>query len=178
MSAKHPGSAARGDRLASLVSSVVVEAGFDLEDLVQIPMGRRSLVRVVIDRDEGVRLDDVAEISQALSKTLDAADSADGAGDLATGKSPYVLEVTSPGVDRPLTEARHWRRAVGRLVEVSVSGESDQPPVRARVVACADESVLLAIDGAEQKFPLTDLGPGRIQLEFNRPPAGHDEGPS
>lgn len=175
MSSKHPGSAASGDRLTLLVSSVVVEAGFDLEDLVQIPMGRRSLLRVVIDRDEGVLLDDVAEISHALSKALDAADES------ATGKSPYVLEVSSPGVDRPLTEARHWRRAVGRLVEVSPMspvGESDVPPVRARVVAGTDESVLLAIDGREQKFPLAELGPGRIQLEFNRPSAVRDEAPS
>lgn len=179
MSAKQPGSAASGDRLASLVSSVVVAAGFDLEDLVQIPMGRRSLVRVVIDRDEGVRLDDVAEISHALSKTLDAADGEASAGGMATGKSPYVLEVSSPGVDRPLTEARHWRRAAGRLVEVSLAGEeSDQPPVRARIIAGTDESVLLSVDGAEQKVPLTDLGPGRIQLEFNRPPADPDKGPS
>lgn len=174
MSAKSVGSAAPQERLIALVSPVIREAGYDLENLVLTPMGRRSLLRVVIDRDEGVSLDDIAVVSHALAEVLDEEEGV-------IGKSPYVLEVTSPGVDRPLTEARHWRRAVGRLVEVPVrspsSGDdsaSAEPTVtRGRIAAFDGAQVTLSVDGAEQTVQLADLGAGRVQLEFHRP----DEAP-
>ena len=95
--------------LLALLTPVVAASGHDLEDVSVQVVGRRSVVRVVIDRDEGVDLDGIAEVSRAVSSTID-----DKANDPFAG--PYVLEVTSPGVDRPLTERRHWARAVGRLV--------------------------------------------------------------
>src|SRR5689334_23808526 len=117
---EEPVSALRGSRrpdpattrLAGWIEPVIGAAGYDLEELVVTPAGRRSIVRVVVDRDAGVTLDDIAEVSKAVSEVLDSND--DG-----MGRTPYVLEVTSPGVDRPLTEARHWRRNVGRLVTVA-----------------------------------------------------------
>jgi ribosome maturation factor RimP len=96
------------------LTSGLAGAGFDLEDLTVSRAGSRSLVRVSVDRDGGIDLDAVAEASRVVSDLLDAAEAA-GEG-LSAG--PYVLEVTSPGVDRPLTAPRHWRRAVGRLVTV------------------------------------------------------------
>lgn len=170
MSAKSAGSAATHDRLAALMSPVIRAAGYDLEDLVLTPMGRRSLLRVVIDRDEGISLDDVAGLSRAVADVLDEDEGV-------IGRSPYVLEVTSPGVDRPLTEPRHWRRAVGRLVEVAVregsplDGASGQETtlVRGRISCFDGTAVTLNCDGAEQVVPLGDLGPGKVQLEFNRP---------
>ncbi len=170
MSARSAGSAATQDRLEALVSPVIRAAGYDLEDLILTPMGRRSLLRVVIDRDEGISLDDVAGLSRAVAAVLDEDEGV-------IGKSPYVLEVTSPGVDRPLTEPRHWRRAVGRLVEVTVrdsrsaDGASGQESrlVRGRVSAFDGTAVTLSSDGAEQVIPLGHLGAGKVQLEFNRP---------
>ncbi len=152
--------AAQRERLASVIEPAVTAAGFDLEEIAVSPAGRRKVVRVVVDADGGVSLDGVAEVSRAVSGVLDAND------DL-LGSSPYVLEVTSPGVDRPLTEPRHWRRAVGRLVEVPVAGR----PVRARVVDADDESVELE-PGA--RVPYGELGRGRVQVEFGR--AGDGEG--
>lgn len=175
MSAKSAGSAAAHERLAALVSPVVQQAGYDLEELVLTPMGRRSLLRVVIDRDDGISLDDIAGMSHALADVLD-----DDEGII--GKAPYVLEVTSPGVDRPLTEVRHWRRAVGRLVEVTVvtvrseegsgkgSGTAERV-LRGRVAGFDGSAVTLSVDGVEHLLPLGDLGAGRVQLEFNRPDA-------
>jgi ribosome maturation factor RimP len=87
-------------RLTGWIEPVVASAGYDLEELVVTPAGRRSVVRVVVDRDRGVTLDDIAEVSRAVSEVLDRND--DG-----MGRTPYVLEVTSPGVDRPLTDPRH-----------------------------------------------------------------------
>src|SRR3954462_10521395 len=98
-------------------------AGYDLEDVTVPAAGRRSVVRVVVDQDGGIDLDAVAEVSRAVSDALDGSD--------ATGSAPYTLEVTSPGVDRPLTEPRHWRRAVGRRVSAQVR---DQCSVTGRVM--------------------------------------------
>ena len=118
-------------RLAGWIEPVVGAAGYDLEELVVTPAGRRSIVRVVVDRDAGVTLDDIAEVSRAVSDVLDAND--DG-----MGRAPYVLEVTSPGVDRPLTEPRHWRRNAGRLVTVAIgpAGAADRHdwPARKQVL--------------------------------------------
>jgi ribosome maturation factor RimP len=160
-------------RLAGWIEPVVTGAGYDLEELVVTPAGRRSVVRVVVDRDEGVSLDDVAEVSRAVSAVLDQND-----GDL--GRAPYVLEVTSPGVDRPLTEPRHWRRNTGRLVAVTVGPAGATEQVTGRVTAVADAGVTLAVEkpgkpGARRKpptprqVPWDQLGPGRVQVEFARP---------
>ena len=126
-------------RLAGWIEPVVGSAGYDLEELVVTPAGRRSVVRVVVDRDEGVTLDGIAEISRALSEVLDQND--DG-----MGRTPYVLEVSSPGVDRPLTEPRHWRRNTGRLVAVTVGPTGSTDEVTGRVTAVDDAGVTLAVE--------------------------------
>jgi len=144
-------------RVRDAVEPAVTAAGFDLEDVEVVAAGRRSVVRVVVDHDGGIDLDAVAEVSRVVSDALDAGD--------ATGSTPYTLEVTSPGVDRPLTEPRHWRRAVGRLVSVPVS---DEGTVTGRVRAADETSVTFDVDGADRVVPLASLGPGRVQLEFNR----------
>jgi len=163
---------AAASRLTGLVEPAVTAAGYDLEELVVRPAGQRSVVRVVIDRDSGVSLDDVAEISRTLSEVLDAQDDAFG--------TPYVLEVTSPGVDRPLTAPRHWRRNVGRLVSVAVGGQQ----LTARVLRIEDDGVVLAVEkggakkgqvrkaAGERTVGWADLGEARVQVEFTRP-AGH-----
>ncbi len=164
-------------RLAGWIEPVVGAAGYDLEELVVSPAGRRSVVRVVVDRDEGVSLDDVAEVSRAVSAVLDEND-----GEL--GRAPYVLEVTSPGVDRPLTEPRHWRRNTGRLVAVTVGPAGSPEQVTGRITAVDDAGVTLAVEkpgkpGARRKpptprqVPWAQLGAGRVQVEFAR--HGHEE---
>ena len=165
-------------RVAGLVAPVVEAAGYDLEELVVTPAGRRSIVRVVVDRDAGVTLDDVAEVSRAVSTALDEHD-----GEF--GSAPYVLEVTSPGVDRPLTEPRHWRRNTGRLVTVAVGREGSPEQVTAWVLEVDGDGVTLAVEakgkpGAKKRpptrrqVPWQELGTGRVQVEFGRPEAGGD----
>jgi ribosome maturation factor RimP len=163
-------------RLAGWIEPVVGGAGYDLEELVVTPAGRRSVVRVVVDRDRGVTLDDIAEVSRAVSEVLDAKD--DGMG------PPYVLEVTSPGVDRPLVQPRHWQRNVSRMVMVSVGPAGHTDEVTARITAVDDTGVVLAVEarskpGAKKRpptprhIPWAQLGPGRVQVEFGR--SGADE---
>jgi ribosome maturation factor RimP len=143
-------------RVRPVLEPVVTAAGYDLEDVNVTAAGRRSVVRVVVDRDGGIDLDAVAEISRAVSDALDAADS--------LGSSPYVLEVTSPGVDRPLTLARHWRRNIGRLVQ---AGERT-----GRIVAADDDGVTLDVAGEHQVVGYPELGAGQVQVEFSRPGGG------
>jgi ribosome maturation factor RimP len=174
--AHHPADRAAA-RLTAAVEPVVAAAGYDLEELMVRAAGQRSVVRVVVDRDSGVSLDDVAELSRSVSEALDA----DG-GDL--GRSSFVLEVTSPGVDRPLTLPRHWRRNTGRLVTVPVGPGGAGEQLTGRVLQVTDQGVVLAVEKGgvkkgqvrravgERSVAWAELGAGRVQIEFTRP-AGH-----
>jgi ribosome maturation factor RimP len=149
--------AAQGERLTALLEPVVSAAGYDLETVSVTRAGRRSVVRVVVDGDAGVSLDGVAEVSRGVSEALDADDDV-------LGPAPYTLEVTSPGVDRPLTLPRHWRRNAGRLVSVQHGGA----PVTGRIVEADDARVVLDVDGREVEATYDALGPGTVQVEFSR----------
>jgi ribosome maturation factor RimP len=146
--------------LVALLAPVVAGAGFDLEDVQVSTAGRRRLLRVIVDGDSGVSLDDIATISRDVSDALDAAD--------ALGGTPYVLEVTSPGVDRPLTEPRHWRRTIGRLVTVPLT---EQTSLTGRLLAADETCLTLDVDGHKREITYAELPPGaagRVQVEFRR----------
>ena len=157
---------AETQQLTMLLLPVVSAAGLDLENVRITATGRRRLLRVTVDADDGVSLDDITLISRALSAELDA--------NGAMGETPYTLEVSSPGVDRPLTEPRHWRRAAGRLVRVPLvtrSQSATQDPahsrtVEGRVLAASDQAVLLEVAGEQREFGYAELGQGKILLEF------------
>lgn len=148
------------ERILAVIEPALVQAGYDLEELKVSQAGRRSLVRVLVDRDAGVDLDAIAAVSRVLSKALDQAEADEGP--FATNS--YTLEVSSPGVDRPLTLPRHWRRNVNRLVSVRLDGAT----VTARVLAAADDDVELDVSGQRRRVAYGELGPGRVQLEFSR----------
>jgi ribosome maturation factor RimP len=150
-----------------IIDPVIADAGYDLEELAVVRMGRRYVVQVTVDRDGGVPLDDVAELARGISTALDEAE--DASGEFIAGE--YQLEVSSPGVSRPLTLPRHWRRNVGRLVKVKIDGHT----VIGRVVAADDDAVTLDIDGAQRTVVHADLGKGRVEVEFSRMEAIADE---
>jgi ribosome maturation factor RimP len=172
--ASGPHVAARLDTLERLAVPVVRAAGMDLEEMQLTPVGRRRVLRVVVDAPGGVGLDDIALVSQALSAELDAAG--------CMGDMPYTLEVTSPGVDRPLTAPRHWQRNVGRVVKVAVAAPGDGPAANARhvvsgrVLAADGGGVVLDIDGEQRGFGFGELGPGKVQVEFRRDDMGESGG--
>ena len=158
----HGGSVDEG-RVADVIDPVVAAAGMDLESVRVTAAGRRRLLRVVVDSDRGVSLDDAAAVSRELSAALDAV--------AVMGDFPYTLEVSSPGVDRPLTDRRHWRRAVGRLVRVTVTDPAGS--VTGRIISADDDGVTLDLEGdpkTRRRFPYAVLGPGAIQVEFGHPP--------
>lgn len=147
-------------RLQAVVEPVVAAGGYDLEDLTVSRVGRRHLLRIAVDSDSGVDLDAVADLSRGISAALDEAEA--GGDELIAGE--YELEVGSPGVDRPLTLPRHWRRNRARLVKVKAAGNE----VTGRVVAADDAGVTLDVDGDRRTHAYTELGPGRVQVELKR----------
>ena len=148
--------AAARARVRTVIEPVVAAAGYDLEDVTLSRAGRRHIVRILIDADGGITLDDIAEVSRDISAALDAAE--ESGGEVLAGE--YQLEVGSPGVDRPLTLPRHWRRNVGRLV--TVGGRTG------RVLAADDGGIVLDCDGVSRELPYAELGPGKVQIEFKR----------
>jgi len=156
------------ETLEPLVADAVARAGFELEDLHVQQAGRRQLVKVVVDSDDvegGIGLDQVAEVSRAVSTALDALEDDRTAGSVLGGS--YTLEVTSPGLDRPLTKPRHWRRA--RLRKVAV--RSGEDAYSARVGDADDQGVHLLVDGDVRHVRYGDVEHAVIEVEFREPPA-------
>jgi ribosome maturation factor RimP len=144
--------------LWDLIEDAVTAEGFDLESLDVARVGRRGRVKVVVDSDDGVDLDQCAELSRKVSAILDAND------DL-MGDGPYTLEVSSPGVTRPLTLPRHWRRNVGRLVRVVLS---DGGVVTGRVTAADEHEAVLDVAGRTREVHYDKVGKAKVQVEFRR----------
>ena len=152
------GKASDRDSLVRLLAPVVEAQGLDLEDVVVTQAGKRRQLRVVVDQDGGISLDTVAAVSTAVAAQLDDSD--------AMGGSPYVLEVTSPGVDRPLTAPRHWRRNRTRLVKVATA---EATALEGRLVEVDDNGIGVESDGVVTRLAWDRVASGRVQVEFNRP---------
>ena len=152
------------DRLAGVLTDPLSAVGLDLEAVDLTPAGKRRLLRVAVDKDGGVTLDDIAEATKEVSRLLDESD--------VMGVQPYTLEVTSPGVDRPLTHARHWRRNEGRLVKVTLR---DGGSVTGRITGSDETAATLDVDGTTQQVAYADVAKAKVQIEFNRSPQGSPE---
>jgi ribosome maturation factor RimP len=146
-------------KLAGLIEPAVTAAGMDLESVRMRVVGKRRQLVIIVDSDHGVSHNDLDGVSRKISAVLDASN--------VLGESPYTLEISSPGVDRPLTEPRHWRRARGRLVRVKVTGEG---AVEGRLLTADAGGVTLGLPSGERRFPYADLGAGSVQVEFGRIP--------
>lgn len=129
----------------------------DVEAVEITPAGKRRVLRVAVDKDGGVTLDDVAAATKETSRVLDESD--------VMGEHPYTLEVTSRGVDRPLTLPRHWRRNADRLVKATLG---DEETVTGRILATTDHSVTLDVDGVQRELPYAEITKALVQIEFNR----------
>jgi ribosome maturation factor RimP len=148
-------------RVADALGDLLSDLGLDLEAVDLTPAGKRRLLRVAVDKDGGVTLDDIAEATRAVSQRLD------DDGDL-MGEQAYTLEVTSRGVDRPLTQPRHWRRNCDRLVRATLH---DGSQLTGRIGASDDSGVELDVSGAHRRLPYDAIAKALVQIEFNRPAA-------
>lgn len=146
--------------LIEVVGPVLAEHGLELDALSIGSVGKRAVVRVTVDGDgpegRGPLLDDIAEASQAVSAALDASP--------VTGDKPYTLELSSRGVSKPLTEAKHFRRNTGRLVKLTFEDRA----VTGRIIGADDESVTVDDAGTTTQYPLADVRKAVVQIEMNR----------
>jgi ribosome maturation factor RimP len=152
------------DRLAGVITSPLAAAGLDVEAIELTPAGKRRMLRVAVDKDGGVTLDDIAEATKEVSRLLDDSD--------VMGEQSYTLEVTSPGTDRPLTLPRHWRRNEGRLVKVT---RTDGTTLVGRVGSSDDDGVSLDVDGTPQQLGYDSVAKAKVEIEFNRRPDKQDQ---
>ncbi|HSV37412.1 MAG TPA: ribosome maturation factor RimP [Nocardioidaceae bacterium] len=145
------------DRLSSVLTEPLLALGLDLEAIEITPAGKRKLLRVAVDQDGGVTLDDIAGATKEVSRILDETD--------VMGDRPYLLEVSSPGIDRPLTLPRHFRRNQARLVKITTSANET---ITGRIVEAGDDAAVLDVNGKTRSITYTDVTKARVQVEFNR----------
>lgn len=145
------------DQIEQELAAPLSALGLDVEAVELTPAGNRRILRIAVDGDEGVTLDDVADATKKVSQVLDASD--------VMGEQPYTLEVTSRGVDRPLTLPRHWRRNADRLVKVTTT---DGQTMTGRIVGSSDDAATLDLDGSQRHLPYADVAKALVQVEFNR----------
>lgn len=148
-------------QVIELLDGEFARAGYEIEDVAINTRTRPAHITVIADGDIPLDLGTVAELARTASALLDQFD---------TGSEPYVLEVTSPGVDRPLTEEKHFRRAHTRLVEVELD---DAGTVKGRLGAVSDGAVDLVVRGRSdwtvRRIPLTNIRKAVVQVEFSPP---------
>jgi ribosome maturation factor RimP len=160
------------EQVTELLSDEFARAGYEIDNVAIDSRSRPPRIRVVADGDTPLDLDAVAELSRSASALLDTVE---------TGQTPYLLEVSSPGVDRPLTAEKHFRRARGRRVEVRLR---DGAALTGRLGVTADGWVHLVVRSGSgwevRRLPLTDIDNAVVQVEFSPPNARELElvGPS
>ena len=149
------------EKITELVQPAIERAGFFLEDVHVLSPGKHRIVTCVVDGKTPLNLDQVTSVSRDISELLDAADFMDD--------SAFTLEVTSPGVDRPLTLARHWHKNLNRLVKVV---NQDGSVVNGRVTSVEDSQVILNEDIKgkikEHTVNFADIKRATVEIEFNR----------
>jgi ribosome maturation factor RimP len=149
------------EKITELVQPAVEKAGFFLEDVHVVSPGKHRIVTCIVDGQTPLNLDQVTSVSRDISELLDAADFMDD--------SAFTLEVTSPGVDRPLTLARHWHKNLNRLVKVV---KQDGSVVNGRITSVEDSQVLLTEDikgkTKEHTVIFADIKRATVEIEFNR----------
>ncbi|MFJ1900845.1 MULTISPECIES: ribosome maturation factor RimP [unclassified Streptomyces] len=156
-------STTQSERLRGLVEPLVSAEQLDLEEIEVSRAGRRRVLRIIVDSEEGVELDTCADLSRAISEKLDETD--------AMGEEEYVLEVSSPGADRPLTEHRHYVRNTGRLARLTLNEGGE---LVARVLAVDEEGLDVEVPGVKGRKPTSrrisfdEIAKARVELEFNR----------
>ncbi|BBY11183.1 ribosome maturation factor RimP [Mycobacterium marseillense] len=148
-------------QVIELLDGEFARAGYEIEDVVIDARTRPPRITVIADGDDGLDLDTAATLSRSASALLDGLD---------TIGDHYVLEVSSPGVDRPLTNAKHFRRARGRKVDVALS---DGSTLTGRIGETNEDAVALVVragrDWAIREIPLGDVVKAVVQVEFSPP---------
>jgi ribosome maturation factor RimP len=149
------------DQISELVTPAVSDLGFYLEDVHVATPGSHRIVTCIVDGDASLNLDQVTSVSRVISELLDEAPF--------MGETPFTLEVTSPGVDRPLTQPRHFAKNVDRLLKII---KLDGSEITGRILSNSDHDVILTVavkkETLEQTISLADIKRAVVEIEFNR----------
>ena len=149
------------DQISELVTPAVSDQGFYLEDVHVATPGSHRIVTCIVDGDASLNLDQVTTVSRVISELLDEA--------AFMGETPFTLEVTSPGVDRPLTQPRHFAKNIDRLLKIV---KLDGSEVTGRILSNTDHDVTLTVtvkkETIEQTVSLSDIKRAVVEIEFNR----------
>lgn len=149
------------EKITELVQPAVEKAGFFLEDVHVLSPGKHRIITCIVDGQTPLNLDQVTSVSRDISELLDSAEFMD--------ETAFTLEVTSPGVDRPLTLSRHWQKNLNRLVKVV---NQDGSVVNGRITTIEDTHVILIEDikgkSKEHTIAFADVKRATVEIEFNR----------
>ena len=149
------------DQISELVTPAVSDQGFYLEDVHVATPGSHRIVTCIVDGDASLNLDQVTTVSRVISELLDEA--------AFMGETPFTLEVTSPGVDRPLTQPRHFAKNIDRLLKII---KLDGSEVTGRILSNTDQDVTLTVtvkkETIEQTVSLSEIKRAVVEIEFNR----------
>ena len=149
------------DQISELITPALQQAGYFLEDINVVSPGNHRIVTVIVDGESALNLDQVTVASKLVSELVDEASF--------MGETPFTLEVTSPGIDRPLTLPRHFAKNVTRLLKVTMS---DGSVVTGRITSNTDSDVTLTVtekkEVKEVAVELADIKRAVVEIEFNR----------
>jgi ribosome maturation factor RimP len=149
------------DQISELITPALQQAGYFLEDINVVSPGNHRIVTVIVDGESALNLDQVTVASKLVSALVDEASF--------MGETPFTLEVTSPGIDRPLTLPRHFAKNVTRLLKVT---KSDGSVVTGRITSNTDEDVTLSVTEKKETkdvlVTLADIKRAVVEIEFNR----------
>ena len=139
--------------ISAVITPALSALGFYLEDVTITSAGRRSMLTVIVDGDTHLSLDQVTSATKAIGEIVESLQS--------LGDTPFTLEVTSPGLDRPLTKPRHWRKNIDRLVKVV---SLDGSVVNGRIKSATETDVL--IDDVSIEF--SAIKRATLEVEFKQ----------
>jgi ribosome maturation factor RimP len=141
------------EEISAAITPALSDLGFYLEDITITSAGRRSMLTVIVDGDTHLSLDQVTVATKAISEIVENIQS--------LGQAPFTLEVTSPGLDRPLTKPRHWRKNIDRLVKIVLL---DGKEIKGRVKDATEISA--TVD--EQVVKFSDIKRATLEIEFKQ----------
>ena len=142
----------------ALVRPVIEGAGLELVDVVFRRESGHRVLRVVVDREGGVDLDTISELSEKVSRRLDLEGFASG---------PYALEVSSPGIERPLRRPREFQRRVGDRLRVRTATGSSGSTIEGELVSADDEAIVIAAPGGERRVPYVEIASARTVADWD-----------
>ena len=141
------------EQVLAVITPEIESLGFYIEDITITSAGKRSMLTVIVDGDTHLSLDQVTVATKAISEIVE---------NLPTlGNNPFTLEVTSPGLDRPLTKPRHWRKNKDRLIKIILN---DGKEINGRIKESTENSV--SVD--EQVINFADIKRATLEIEFKK----------